>query len=312
MENKDFKWCIKVTEENVDVLNQYLKDNKDKYSNYCNDWVVETLGNYFHNQDCGSEFKGHNNTFIYKGLTEITFEQFKKYVLKQDSTNMIDYKIKGTKLPTIPAGTNFRGTHWENSASDDPFDLEYNDFVSFGSKVHNNEIYILAEEKDYVGKFFYMIKESDILKLTNTKNIQKEIIGYKAPMDLFDGNVKKGNIFTKNGTINYKCNNLLLPKEIVEQWEPVYKSEEKIINIGFDVKVTSEGIFHKSDNITEFVMYMNDYYNREFLVLNKEQQFGMYGAIPKDVIFSKTGCQNVETKLSDWKKVWEAYKEISK
>ena len=40
--------------------------------------------------------------------------------------------------------------------------------------------------------------------------------------------------------------------------------------------------------------------------------FGNYKAKFKDIIWESTGCQNVETKLSDWKKIWETYQEMFK
>jgi hypothetical protein len=64
-----------------------------------------------------------------------------------------------------------------------------------------------------------------------------KIIGYKAPYDLFKGEVKKGTIYkidkkniTNSGTCgwtddyNYSYTNL--PLEIVEQWEPVYETPQ--------------------------------------------------------------------------------------
>ena len=63
--------------------------------------------------------------------------------------------------------------------------------------------------------------------------MEKEIIGYKAPYDLFDSKIKKDTLYKLNNfTINTyypeefsKTSPYLLPKEIVEQWEPVYKEE---------------------------------------------------------------------------------------
>jgi hypothetical protein len=53
--------------------------------------------------------------------------------------------------------------------------------------------------------------------------MDKEIIGYECPIDLYNGHVKKGTIYVKTwddycpqGIISYWH---LLPKEIVEQWK---------------------------------------------------------------------------------------------
>lgn len=68
--------------------------------------------------------------------------------------------------------------------------------------------------------------------------MEKEIIGYKAPFDMFNKKVKKGTIYlidenNSNAEFNScswtaSCGMAYtnLPKEIVETWEPVYKEEE--------------------------------------------------------------------------------------
>jgi hypothetical protein len=72
----------------------------------------------------------------------------------------------------------------------------------------------------------------------------KKIIGYKCPTDLFNGRVKKGTIYKiDNANTNdlyntcghtsdpsYGFSNL--PKEIVQQWEPVYAEESKTLTLG--------------------------------------------------------------------------------
>jgi hypothetical protein len=67
----------------------------------------------------------------------------------------------------------------------------------------------------------------------------KKIIGYKAPFDMEFGNVKKGDVFKKFHTSNncYEADKnkyILIPKEIVERWEPVFEeifeSEEVVLN----------------------------------------------------------------------------------
>jgi hypothetical protein len=72
-----------------------------------------------------------------------------------------------------------------------------------------------------------------VLNQTPTQNMEKKIIGYKAPYDLTDGTgavaVQKGHLFIKeNHHYNAQGKVLFgLPKEIVEKWEPVYEEEFK-------------------------------------------------------------------------------------
>lgn len=57
----------------------------------------------------------------------------------------------------------------------------------------------------------------------------KKIIGYKCPVELFGGKIKPGKIFKYSHTDIYRAeasdeyNVYMLPKEIVEAWEPVYE-----------------------------------------------------------------------------------------
>jgi hypothetical protein len=75
------KWIVKVTEENKTVLDGW-KQKINPYSDPAG------LFNQYLN------YKGYND-FLKSEYTEITFEQFKKYVLKQDNMNkeIIGYKL---------------------------------------------------------------------------------------------------------------------------------------------------------------------------------------------------------------------------
>lgn len=87
------KWCIKITEENHEILRHYFK-NAFTFKNLYAISVIDF--NYFN---------AHSSMFIdlktYKWsdglgiLPEITFEQFKKYVLKEET---MEKKIIGYKL----------------------------------------------------------------------------------------------------------------------------------------------------------------------------------------------------------------------
>lgn len=76
------KWCIRVTEENVEMLADWRTDG-DTRGNFKNG---EYNGWYLHTPMNGKN--GYNQPNKEEGYTEITFEQFKKYVLKQDNNNM--------------------------------------------------------------------------------------------------------------------------------------------------------------------------------------------------------------------------------
>lgn len=67
--------------------------------------------------------------------------------------------------------------------------------------------------------------------------IDKKIIGYKCPMDLYADllgvGVEKGEIFDyKLGTEYRSKKGWKIAQEIIESWEPVYESLEEVINMG--------------------------------------------------------------------------------
>lgn len=70
------KWCIKISKENIGICQKHNVLNK--YYNY--DY---TIGAYYGNK-MGGDYKIPENT------TEITFEQFKKYVLKEETKPVIE------------------------------------------------------------------------------------------------------------------------------------------------------------------------------------------------------------------------------
>lgn len=82
----------------------------------------------------------------------------------------------------------------------------------------------------------------------------KNIIGYKCPFSLFNGEVDKGTLFFKLSDTMYEAQSPIkevrtmkfLPKEIVETWEAVYEDEFKI---GDWVYVVHDGANYTSHNL---------------------------------------------------------------
>lgn len=101
--------------------------------------------------------------------------------------------------------------------------------------------------------------EAYILK--QTPIMEKKIIGYLSPFDLFNGNIKKGDIlviYSINKTIknqglyvkkDFTSNSYnILPKEIVETWEPVYEEKKEIIT-SFEIGIPASVITIKGTDI---------------------------------------------------------------
>ena len=92
--------------------------------------------------------------------------------------------------------------------------------------------YIVAEDTNDIYNNLFILKSD--CEVIETSKEDKEIIGYKCPMDLFAGAIRIGAIFKRldfDDTL-YNSPDLRnvwhhLPKEIVETWKPIYKDKEK-------------------------------------------------------------------------------------
>jgi hypothetical protein len=148
------------------------------------------------------------------------------------------------------------------------------------------------------------------------KPMEKKIIGYK----LIRPEYKEAALhicrimeFSKcahwDFTINSINSETLKKAGVLDIWfEPVYEPEkpkEKVVSMGnFNLTVKPEGIFHKSEDITDFV--------RDMTSFSIQHNFGKYKAYIKDITFKTTGCENSETTLSQWINVWNEYQKIRK
>lgn len=179
--------------------------------------------------------KGENTNTSLDYSRKATKEELIKHFNKN---NMIDYTIRGTVLPEIAKGFSFRAVNWERESSR-PLNNSYKEgeLISYGSKIYNSEVYVLADNPGYKGKNYLMFKLEDLNNLTKQENIEnKNIIGYKCPMDLWNGQIKKDEIIKKYDDFNYRVdrssggttNISNIPKELAESWEPIYEDGFKV------------------------------------------------------------------------------------
>lgn len=244
-------------------------------------WKYPTWGYWMDSESC-------------EDYQEITFEQFKKYVLKQDNMK----EIIGYKCPQQLFGSDiFEGEIFTKVPRR----------AIYTCKGHSNTEYKLPAEivetwepvykqDEYkIGDWVYWSGNNPTFAKINSE------IGtdncYKLDVD--------GNISSHNN-----CHKSNLRKATQEEIQNhlVSLAKEKVVSVGgkFDVKIKDGEIYHKSDNITTFVKELINFFSFD------DDEFGGYKAIVKDIVFSKTGCQNVETKLSDWKEVMDEYNKLQK
>jgi hypothetical protein len=103
--------------------------------------------------------------------TLLTIEEFMK-LLNQNT--VVDFKVKGTKLPTITDGTYFRCVNTGYDDSDNQYSGDHYDLVSFGCKDYKGETYVLADHKGYEGDNYFMFKESILQELAKKQNLTNQ------------------------------------------------------------------------------------------------------------------------------------------
>lgn len=155
-------------------------------------------------------------------ITEENFSVLTSYYNKQCNTNLYDALFINYYLHSH--------NHEDESITDNSNDLQ----TSFTS--HDS----------YFPEISFDVFKEFIL---NNNEMDKKIIGYKCPTDLYGGQVKAGTIFKStsssptttpiyiavDGKGNIIKSHFELPKEIVETWEPVYKEEVALYVVRHDV-----------------------------------------------------------------------------
>jgi hypothetical protein len=147
---------------------------------------------------------------------------FKYFVVQNDESQEFDNYLKWLN--------NEYGCNW--AGFDFMYYFGYTDSDDYiGGNGTNN--YRYSSEFENNPKVFTAKEFMDILREEKMSN--KKIIGYKAPMDLFKGQVKKGEIYVSSevGMAHpERINCHYVPKEIVETWEAVYEEVKPQYKVG--------------------------------------------------------------------------------
>lgn len=298
-----------------DVLKYYGFDGNPNYSG-TNSWNSlnmfknnPTLINLDQWNECVNGFiLPEKYCLEHSEYTLITYEQFQKYVLKE--TNMIDYKVPGTPIPS------FKGSRFKYRTVQDGFEFhkanDLNDIdkthISHGWVNIDNEVLIKFDTSDYKGDNHFLVRESDLLSMTSNKTEMnnKKIIGYKLIKPEYAEAASK--ISEKRLAGIYGLLELDQFPDSIKAWkkagvldlwfEPVYESGEITIDMGgFELKIKDGKCYHGSEDISQYVKELVSFYNTE-------KTFAGYIARVEDITFSKTGCQAHKSNLKDWVKVF--------
>ena len=204
MENNDEIFAIKRDESNV-LWKEYIDwVNKNNNKTHDGTWYIKNdcrfFDYYFSNGECSNTSKGY---------PIITLEQwYEKYNLdkKTAKNNNKIFGIKGDVSNLL----------WK----------EYIDWINQNNHVKNDGRFF-----DYYfsnGECSNTSKGYPIITLEQWKCLVKYEFGYKVPHDMFNGNIKKGDIYIKCNAVDYVYRPLTnkrgemthsLPSEIVCSWK---------------------------------------------------------------------------------------------
>lgn len=179
------KWCVKATEDTIEMIGEYWSKNCH-VSCYTSSWVKRDYSNgywYSHNLSSGNPFgvnAGSNHCSKDKraDYTEISIEQFKKYVMKDKK--IIGYKLKDINLLKAAA-----------KLTNCPENVLTNNFKTVG--YHFNDVYVGLEELKQVKLFDEWLipvyeEESINLNFGDTRVTVKKGQGY---ISLQEGSISK-------------------------------------------------------------------------------------------------------------------------
>lgn len=272
-------WYVEIPN---DLKNKILLNNWKIKQKYNNDLFENPQYKYVQYEGAGWRW------FDVMAGCLITFDQFKQYVLKQNNitNNMKNKKLIGYKLikriPGLQVGAVFTSkvnNEWIFEA------YEYNN-----EEIQDTEFF----EPVYVYEYEFKIGDWIVWKLNgNIYQLKK--------LDIVN-NKLIGGWDTRGHYRNFKGNDYRLAIK-----EEIEKATEQVISMNgkFNLTIRNKKVYHKSEDITNFVLDIGqDYGDRKcFINIYRGYDFHI-----KDVILSKTGCESQETYLSDWLKVYELIK----
>lgn len=229
------KWYIVRNAENADVLNKWENDTFYPTHTLVPGALLKTAAILYSDKHYDDAYSS-----VY-GYTEITFEQFQKYVLKLN--NMSNFPKDNFGIRTDGCETSKKIGEWFIRNGYNRNGLTFSNASTKPATVY----YVLEDKR------VHCAYESDLPLSVKTifdgaqmdldgKGPSKKIVGYKAPTDLWGGSIKKGMIFRKAAAPNdsYTTDQVTMsnniPKELAETWEPVYE-EEKIVIAGYEAKL---------------------------------------------------------------------------
>lgn len=221
------KWWI--TPKTIEEATEVAKWVDENFNALAKTWYSDKVYSHFKSHQ-GYANRGKGDVlydFCPAGHTRITFEQFQKHILKQEE--MKKYTLQ--EINKINEGDVTVVVHITSKEQHSklkehyPLLSDYKSECAYYLTSLNNYGYS-EKRSSYDNKFYIIIEFENI--------IFDKVIGYKQPINLFQGKVKAGTVWKNHQDINpeyYTPNGFSsthsLPSEIVESWEPVYEGDFK-------------------------------------------------------------------------------------
>jgi hypothetical protein len=270
---------IQITADNLNDINKLRDINNELFKSHM---TLDNIGNYIIHTQIGN--------YLLRGVYE------DDYILIDNNSNKtnMEKKIIGYKLKFVEYKDAVRVISDDNEFDFDLFKREWQQYPSTKKKL---------ERAKLLNVWFEPVYEYDF-KVGDYVTVIKEAPSY-------EGKVNKTYLITNiDGQSLYFADMRAINTKLVEVRlatpEEIEAINNKVINIGFDVKIKNKRAFVGNDDITEFVLGLVKQYNN--------LDYGTHGGFGhkiKDITFSKTGCKSVDTKLSDWKKIYDEIKPSS-
>jgi hypothetical protein len=250
------KWCVERNSDNYLILNNYFNSKFKKKLADADGYLVSP--NY-----SGSSPKEWAKPTDY---TEITFEEFKKYVLKQDYIYTIE-DLKNGKCAVINDGTIEELDKVLSTAEGKPCNRVY--IIRNTSKYYwNQDGYFWGNQRENK----YNLPTQSVKEFIKQINMNKEIFGYKLVKEKYKESVKKilnapkFPLESSPKLLDFKIDSewyyLLKEAGVLDLWfEPVYKEDKTLPKInGYQGELIDDlnGYFIKYGCATFNIQFINE------------------------------------------------------
>jgi hypothetical protein len=314
------KWLIRVTKDNINLINSYRKDRGLKDINVGD----IQLSRHPYELD-KTEYWATNSTkeihtiHSLNGYAQLTDLDFVRLFFP-------NLQMIGADMSSLPKDIKGRVKSWGEDAKDrelqsiiGSYDME---FKSYGITNFDEKVYVMFEEEDYSGVNYYMVLANDIINLYVTKidkqaqpkeiTNEKLSVGYKlvkeeyrqAALRIIYSDDERINSDGELSITSGDAISKLRDAGVLDLWfEPFYNQIIISMNDMFNLRIKNKRVYHGYDDITDYVMGIGAWWETA-----SKLRFNGYDFKIMSLTLCKTGCENKMTKIENWLKIYNLIK----